>query len=235
MKIFFISLFIVLSINSASANQAIEQFGNEYFTEVCKRFIACGNDPGVAEIASMAHIKDVQSCVTAMTSRDNPQKWSEVLALKKLKFDPKTKATCFASIAKMPCKLMAFGVKKPAAIKGCESVITGVVADFESCSTHLECKSSDAVCSGGKCEKPRPLLCGEELCGSNQACDYKSQRCISPKKTGQSCTNFSECLSSNCVGGQCVAGAVVAKPGGSCEVNICPLGEQCDGKNCKPY
>jgi hypothetical protein len=235
MKIFFISLIIVLSFNITHANQTIEQFGNEYFTEVCKRFIACSNDPGVAEMASMARIKDVKSCVTAMTRRDNPQKWSAVLDLKRVTFDSKTKAACFAGIAKMSCKSMAFGVRKPAEINGCESVITGVVADFESCKTHLECKSSDASCSGGKCEKPRPLLCGDEECTANQTCDFNAQRCISPKQVGQSCTNFSECETSSCVDGKCMKGAVVAKPGGSCEINICPLGEECDGKTCKAY
>jgi len=235
MKIFIISVLMVLSFNNVSANQSIEEFGNEYFTEVCKRFIACADDTGVAEMASMAHIKDVKSCVTAMTARDNPQKWREVLDLKQVTFDPTTKAACFAGIAKMSCKSMAFGVKKPAGIKGCESVITGVVADFKNCKTHLECKSSDAACYGGKCEKPRPLLCGEDLCGSDQVCDFKAQHCTAPKEIGQSCTNFSECESRNCSDGICAAGATVAKSGGSCEINVCPLGEACDGKLCKPY
>ena len=226
---------MVLSFHNVSANQTIEEFGSEYFTEVCKRFIACADDAGVAEMAALARIKDVQSCVTAMITRDNPKNWRGVLDLKQVKFDPKTKAACFAGIKQMSCKSMAFGVRKPAGIKGCESVITGVVADLASCKTHLECKSSDASCSGGKCEKPRPLLCGEEECGSKQVCDYKAQRCTSPKAIGQSCTNFSECDSSNCSDGICTAGAKVAKSGGSCEINVCPLGEQCDGKKCKPY
>ena len=142
MRSFLISLLMVLSFNNASANQSIEEFGNEYFTEVCKRFIACADDTGVAEMASMARIKDVKSCVTAMTKRDNPQKWREVLDLKQVTFDPKTKEACFAGIAKMSCKSMAFGVRKPAGIKGCESVITGVVADFKSDSYIIDNKDS---------------------------------------------------------------------------------------------
>ena len=230
-----INFLLTLMISSLYAEESIESFNNEYYVEVCKRFIACADNPSVAEMAALARIKDVKSCVKAMTMRDKQELWKAALDNNKVIFNPKSKAACFAGIAKKSCGSMAFGVRKPSGIKGCESVIQGTIDDFKNCSTHLECKSVDASCAGGKCERPRGLLCGEEVCAVGQYCDVKEQRCGSPKAIGQSCVNFSECKSGNCTDGLCAAGATVAKPGGSCEINVCPLGEACDGKLCKPY
>ncbi len=235
MKAFLASLVLVLGVSNIYANETIEKSYQEFYTQVCERFIACGNHSDVAEMASLARIKDVKSCMEKMMKRDNARQWKTLLAEKRISYNTKMKSACFSKISTLSCKIISNGIQKPSAIKGCEPFIDGMAEIGASCSKQMECKAAGVVCAG-TCQKPPLLECGAELCTEVQACDSKALKCISPKKVGQSCTNFSECESSNCSDGVCGAGAIVSKPGGSCEGHyVCPLGEECDGKICKPY
>lgn len=236
MKTYLVGLMMILGIASAYADQAIEQSHQEFYTQVCQRFIACGDHPHVAEMASLAHVKDVESCIAIMTRRDNAQQWRTLFDEERITYNPEKKSECFAQLSTLSCKTIANGIQKPSAIDGCARFIDGSVAIDALCSTQMECKAAGTVCSG-TCQKPPLLECGDERCTGGQACDSKTLQCIAPRKVGESCTNFSECETSSCTGeGKCGALATVSKPGGSCEGGfVCSIGEECEGKICRPY
>lgn len=236
MKTYLVGLMMIFSIASVYADQTIEQSHQEFYTQVCQRFIACADHPHVAEMASLAHIKDVESCMAIMTRRDTAQQWKALFDTGRITYNPEMRSGCSAQLSTLSCKTIANGIQKPSAIDGCEQFIDGTVAIDAACSSQMECKAAGTVCSG-TCQKPLLLECGDELCTANQACEFKTLHCIAPKKVGESCTNFSECETSSCTGeGRCGALATVSKPGGSCEGGfVCSIGEECEGKVCKPF
>ncbi len=218
----------------ACAAQSIEQANTDYYTQVCERFIACGNTADVAESATFMRIKDTPSCVRALTSRDSAEHWRSLLNEKKLAFRPNNQAICMQAISELTCKQIGRGITRPSDIAGCETFVAGTTGLGSACTGQSEC-GPGTMCDG-TCKDIPLLQCGEESCSSAQICDYKSQSCVTPKKVGEFCTNFSECESRSCGDGICKAGAIVSKSGGSCEAGfVCPLGEECEGTTCKPW
>lgn len=235
MKRYLIGLMMFFSVFNAYAGETIQQSHDAFYTKFCERFIACGTHPNVAEMASLAQIKDVASCKAVLIEMDSAKRWESLLESKSITHNPKMTESCLEGIASLSCKSASHGVKNPEAIKGCEAFVVGTVELGASCSKHMECKSG-TLCAG-TCQKPQLLSCGEELCSESQVCDAVTQHCIAPKKVGEACANFSECETWNCgEAGKCGPLATVSEPGGSCEAGfVCSLGEACSGKSCKPY
>lgn len=233
--------YAALLLAIAAANpiyaESIEQFNYNYYTKICTGIIACADDVSIAENLQLSKITGVESCVSFFTKRDDPQKWLLASTQKSVMFQPNNTESCLTAITALSCKALGRRLAKPAAIKGCENVFVGTIDDFESCSLHLECKSSDAQCYG-TCERPRPLQCGDSLCNDQEFCDTQNNSCQIVKAVGESCSNFSECENSNCADGICKAPRPVVKPGGQCGKDyghICSIGEFCDENNCVPY
>jgi len=164
-------------------SQTIEEFHNNYYTQICQGILACSNDVGIAESLQYQKITNL------------------------------------------------------AQIAGCQDVILGTIEDTAQCNSSLECKSNNASCYG-TCEVPRPLQCGDEICGAYEYCDTNNNSCETLKENGGSCNNFSECLDKNCSEGLCVATPPVIELGGQCGNgigHICSLGEFCAEDKCTPF
>lgn len=229
-----LSLLVVVA-NSVQA-EPIEQFNHDYYTQLCESMVACSGNVAIAENFQLSKITGIESCVAVFTQKDGPQKWQDTIAQKTAVFQPKASKACLSSITEMSCKQLSQRLAKPAAIKGCEDVIVGTVADSAQCSSSMACTSSDASCYG-TCERPRPLQCGDDICTGAEYCDTEKNACFSLKKNGQSCNNFSEC-EDGCADGICKAPLPVVELGGKCGNEngyICSIGEFCAEDQCTPF
>jgi hypothetical protein len=218
----------------SNATSSIEQFNKDYYTQICKKLIACKTSYSVAETLMLMEVKDVNDCVQKVSSRDSASTWKTSLSNKKIEFNPKNIVHCLESITKLSCKTIASRIVKPSAIKGCETVIIGSIADYKKCASHLECSGTETSCYD-TCEPPLGLLqcgetLGEELCDTSQYCDTKQHKCFAIKKIGEKCDKFSACETGNCSNNICQDYPSVRKAGEACGrefSNVCTMGYYC--------
>ena len=232
-------LFMSTMFTLLSATANIEKFNQDYYTQICKKLVACKTSYSVAETLMMMQVKDVNDCVKKLSSRDSAKAWKSSLDSKQISFNAKNAPACLTAIPELTCETIAKRVLKPSGIKGCEKVIEGTVLDFKKCASHLECSNVQAACYD-TCQPPRPLACGEELCNASQYCDTVQKKCFLPKPVGAKCANFSQCETRNCVDGKCEKLPDVIKAGAPCGrdlSNVCAMGHWCsdDLHKCIPF
>ena len=223
--------------NSQTNSQTIEEFHNNYYTQICQGILACSNDVGIAESLQYQKITNLEACVVVLSQKDSAQAWAEVITQKTAIYQAENTQACLTSITDMSCSELERRLVKPAQIAGCQDVVLGTIENTAQCNSSLECKSNNASCYG-TCEVPRPLQCGDEICGASEYCDTNNNRCETLKETGGSCNNFSECLDHSCSEGLCVAPPPVIELGGQCGNgigHICSLGEFCAEDKCTPF
>lgn len=236
------TLILVITMTMISSAEAtIEKFNADYYTQICKKLVSCASNYNVAETLMLMKVTSVEDCVKKLSSRDSAKAWKASLESKKIDFNPKGIMPCLASIEQLTCQTIAKRVAKPSGIKGCEAVITGSIADFDKCSSHLECSATATECYD-TCQPLRLLQCGEkmgeEMCDATQYCDTKKHKCFALKKVGvgEKCNNFSECETKNCSEGTCKDYPEVIEAGKSCGrkfSNVCVMGYWCDDKTSK--
>jgi len=232
----FVLMLAFTSLISVDAN-TLEQFHQDYYTQICKGAIACSSDIGVAENLQLTKITSLDSCVAYFSNQDNVKEWLDTVNQKNAIFQAGESKACLDSIADSSCKELRRRLAKPAAIKGCENVIVGTLEEGTQCTMSLECKLSDASCYG-TCQTPPALQCGEAFCSTDEYCDTQANSCNALKETGAVCSNFSECKNNNCVDGVCTALRPIVKPRGQCGGDfghICSIGEFCGDSQCTPF
>jgi len=217
------------------AETNIAQFHSDYYTQICEKLISCAGNFSVAEILMIGKTVNVKDCVKKISRRDAAQIWKAALDSKKIKYNPEEVSICLANIKKLSCQAMASRVTKPAGFKGCEKVIVGSIADYEKCTSHLECSGTATACYD-TCQPPRHLECGEEKCNPSQYCDTVKNKCYTRNPVGKKCANFSECETGNCIDGTCRDYPEIRKAGETCGrelSNVCEMGYYCNDKSSK--
>ena len=232
-------IILLLLLGSTSmwlnAESNIEKFNEDYYTQICKKLISCADNFSVAETLMLMQVVDVKDCVKKVSKRDSAQVWKATFDRKKIEFNPENISSCLSSIKKLSCQTIASRITKPSGLKGCEKVIVGSIADYEKCSSHLECSGVATACYD-TCQPPMLLECGEEQCNASEYCDTVKNKCYTKKPVKKKCANFSECETGNCSDGICKDYPKVRKAGETCGgavSNVCAMGHYCSDETKK--
>lgn len=236
-----VMLALLLVSASSVRGESIEQFHQDYYTQMCTSLIACASHVDIADQLQWLRITNVDSCVTVISEEKEAETWREPLTSKKAVFNPNVSKACLNAIAGLSCNEVAGlgrNTHNPSFVEGCEEVIVGKIENSQKCSSDLECKSKDAGCYD-TCEPPATLNpCGDDACSvATEFCQYETQICSAYKDIGEACLRSSECKD-ECSAGFCKAPLPVVKPGGQCGKDFgrtCSIGEFCAEAQCTPF
>jgi hypothetical protein len=133
------------------------------------------------------------------------------------------------------------------AADACDGLVTGMVADDANCVMGGECAEDGSTCASldtecyGTCGG---TVCGDQVCPSNQRCDFGTETCVNYAGDGEACELSGECDPSmdlacnydpDAASGTCVAEGSVAAGEFCANDSVCAADHYCaDDDTCQP-
>ena len=172
---------------------------------LCKAVYQCPTGDAFFSIA-LGRFADEAACaqgVYAELGDVDIERQVEALESGRLVFDDANAATCKAELDALlaspdPCSIYElFDTESEA----CEQSFKGTVIEGGSCLDDDECgdgfyceQGIDTPECYGSCEPlSNDKVCGEQLCGASEYCDFATEACVPTKATGADCNDDEEC------------------------------------------